>query len=245
MDSVISIEASRVLVADAVLWPRVRDFLWDFVPQVHESWLSGVGMPSGQPVDHEDAQPASGLDITSPRVKEWILQELGVEPCFHAFPQDDGSRLLLLDGATLLAIAKWLGALACANVLRRTTDGATVRSFKASLQGVYPEIFGYTAYFKGMEKFGGLVAEWLDGADGGRKLDGDLVIAIGVAFLDDTLAHLPAALLKRFRLKLPKALPPRPSLPFPQLSGHLTTQPLNLQLLLKLRFPEAYALCSS
>ena len=38
----IAMDEARALVSDRVLWPRVRDFLWDFAPQVHESWLEGV-----------------------------------------------------------------------------------------------------------------------------------------------------------------------------------------------------------
>ena len=138
----------------------------------------------------------------------------------------------------VLEIAKWLGAIASAGVLRRVTDGATVRSLKAALHGVYPEVFGYTAYFKNMEKLGGTVADLARGTDGSGKLGAEFVVAVGHGLLDDALSRLPTPLLKRFRLKLPKDLPPRPS-------DHLTTQSLNLQLLMKLRFPEAYALCSS
>ena len=35
----ISIDDARALVADEALWPRMRDFLWDFTPQIHASWL--------------------------------------------------------------------------------------------------------------------------------------------------------------------------------------------------------------
>ena len=238
MDGVIDIDRARELVGNAALWPRVRDFLWDFAPQVHESWLGGLGMSSDKAVDGVAAQPLGRLDMASPRVKAWVLRELGVEPCFHDFPKEDGSRLLLLDGAILLEIAKWLGAIASAGVLRRVTDGATVRSLKAALHGVYPEVFGYTAYFKNMEKLGGTVADLARGTDGSGKLGAEFVVAVGHGLLDDALSRLPTPLLKRFRLKLPKDLPPRPS-------DHLTTQSLNLQLLMKLRFPEAYALCSS
>ena len=83
----ITVEGARELVSSQLLWPRVRDFLWDFAPQVHPSWL-------------EDAGPLESLD-GSVRAKNFLLGQLGVERCFHAFPKDDGSRLLLLDGATL------------------------------------------------------------------------------------------------------------------------------------------------
>ena len=42
MDRLIDIAAARSLVADAALWPRVRDFLWDFAPSIHPSWLEEV-----------------------------------------------------------------------------------------------------------------------------------------------------------------------------------------------------------
>ncbi len=139
MDGVIDMDGARSLVGNAALWPRVRDFLWDFAPQVHESWLDG--------------QAAQWLAGGSPRVKRYILDSLGVEPCFHAFPGEDGSRILLLDPATLGSVARWLGALYCAEPLRKVMDGATVRALKAAFAGVYPEVFGYTAYFKDREQY--------------------------------------------------------------------------------------------
>lgn len=246
MDGVIDIEKARELAGNATLWPRMRDFLWDFAPQVHESWLDGsvVRWLGSEEADrssnHPTTQPHSHLTTQQPswRIKKFILDSLGVEPCFHDFPKDDGSRIALLDGATLLEIAKWLGALACAEELRKVTDGKTVRALKAALPGVYPDVFGYTAYFRGLEKLGGLVIGWLDDADGVRKLDGDFVIAAGYALLENALAHLSAPVLQRFRLKLPRHLTTQPP-------NHPTVSPPNLQLLLKLRFPEAYALCSS
>ena len=35
----ITLDEARELVGDAVLWPRMRDFLWDFAPSIHVSWL--------------------------------------------------------------------------------------------------------------------------------------------------------------------------------------------------------------
>lgn len=218
MDSVIDIAAARALVADEVLWPHVRDFLWDFAPQIHESWLSGVSGFSG----------ISGI----PRVKHFVLSELGVEPCFHAFPKDDWSRLVLLDGKTLESIVKWLGALACANVLRRVTDGATVRALKAELPGVYPEVFGFTAYFAGFD--------WTaTGAENAKTPDA--VLTIGLRLLSSLLDACPAPLVKRFTLKLPKKLcdscvPCDEKKERPSTGGAVKK-------LLRLKFPEAYKLC--
>ena len=35
----ITLDEARELVGDAALWPRMRDFLWDFAPSIHVSWL--------------------------------------------------------------------------------------------------------------------------------------------------------------------------------------------------------------
>ncbi|MBO7684985.1 MAG: hypothetical protein J6V72_01285 [Kiritimatiellae bacterium] len=225
MDSLIDIAAARALVADAALWPHVRDFLWDFAPQVHGSWLEdclGRAAPDEGRKDGTDPSHDPRL-MSSPRVKRFVLSALGIEPCFHAFPKDDWSRLILLDGQELELIVKWLGALACAGELRRVTDGKTVRALKADLPGIYPEVFGYTAYFKGDE---------MDMGD-----EAGHVVAAGFSRLMSLLAPLPGFLLSRLKFKLPR-----------EYSKYLTVRPsngqtVNLPLLLKLRFPEAYRLC--
>ena len=126
-----TLDEARELVSDAELWPRVRDFLWDFAPQVHESWLEDVcGRETMDPGREVGSSLVSSLS-SSPRVKRFVLDKLGVEPFFFDFPRGDWSRLALLDGAALLEIAGWLGALACADDLRRVTDGTTVRELKA------------------------------------------------------------------------------------------------------------------
>ena len=217
-----TLDKVRELVGDAALWPRMRDFLWDFAPQVHPSWLE------------EPAVGWFGCE-DSPRVKRFILASLGVEPFFHDFPKDDGSRLLLLDGATLESMAKWMGALACAEQLRRVTDGATVRSLKAALPGIYPEVFGFAAYFGKWKVESG---EWkVNGADGGDK-----VVAIGHTILFSVLSSLPTQLLRRLELKLPKNTRPSDA----DTASEAPVTAFNFQFvskLLKLRFPEAYALC--
>ena len=217
MDCVITMEDARSLVGDAKLWPRVRDFLWDFAPQVHESWL----------------EPNQLSLRDSPRVKRYILESLGVEPCFHAFPKEDGSRILLLDGATLEAIAKWLGAIVLADDLRRVMDGATVRALKASLSGVYPEVFGFTAYFSGID---------LKRKDAETRGEGapsaENVVSTGLSMIDALLAPLPEALVSRLKLKLPKdTSAPAPLRSKPEACGKALAK------LLKLKFPEAYKLC--
>ena len=217
-------DEARELVADAALWPRVRDFLWDFAPSIHESWIN------------EQFGSAKPLNLqTSPRIKKFILDSLQVEPCFHTFPKDDGSRLILLDGATLESLVKWLGALACSDALRKVTDGATVRALKTALPGVYPDVFGFAAYFgKWIVESG----EWkVNGADAGDK-----VIAIGHKILFSVLSSLLPQLLRRLELKLPKNTRTSDA----DTASEVPVTVFNFQFvskLLKLRFPEAYALC--
>ena len=211
MDGVITMEDARALVGDAKLWPRVRDFLWDFAPQVHESWL----------------EPEQLSLRDSPRVKRYILESLGVEPCFHTFPKEDGSRILLLDGATLESAAKWLGALACAESLRRVTSGEVVRELKSKLRGIYPEVFSYTAYFKDLDSRGGAEARSEDIVAE--------VVANGYGLLFSAFSKLPASVVSRAKFKLPKDL-------------RVSASPREIDLpvvlkLFKLKFPEAYKLC--
>ena len=219
------IEEARELVSNRLLWPLVRDFLWDFAPSIHESWIGGL--------------EAWKFGSFPTRVKRYILESLNVEPCFHLFPKEDGSRLRLLDGATLESIVKWLGALACTEVLRRVTNGATVRELKAALPGIYPEVFGYTMYFgKDLEELGGWVVRWLGGEGADVKPNADFVVGVGCSLLHATVAHLSEPLRLRLRLKLPNYQTTK-------LPNYQTTKLPNLQLLLKLRFPEAYKLCCS
>ena len=220
----ITVDGARELVSDKALWPRVRDFLWDFAPQVHPSWLG-------------DPRLLESLD-GSVRAKNFLLAQLGVEPCFHAFPKDDGSRLLLLDGATLESIAKWLGTLACASKLRGITRGADVRALKAALPGIYPDVFGYVAYFKGteIEDLGFKIEEGSLSEIG--RLGGHILLSL--------LDSLPASLVARLRLKLPKTYSDaaNPQHSIFNLQSSIFNQK-SLTRLLKLKFPEAYSLCCS
>ena len=217
----ISMDEARALVADQALWPRVRDFLWDFASQVHESWLGGLVAPNYQTL------------LASPRVKRHVLSSLRVTPCFHSFPKGDWSRLLLLDGATLEEIAKWLGAVVCAGDLRRVTDGASVRELKAALPGIYPDVFGYTMYFKGVD----LAAKDAKSAKGRISED---VVSTGLSIIVSLLASLPEALSSRLEFKLPKGL-----CDLCVLCGENERPALDaaVKRLLKLKFPEAYKLC--
>lgn len=241
MDCVIDIGAARALVVDTTLWPRIRDFLWDFASQVHGSWLEDLGR---EKLDErrEDETVTSHVSrlMSSPRVKRFILSALGVEPCFHAFPKDDWSRLVLLDGQTLGLIVKWLGALACADALRRVTDGKTVRELKAALPGIYPEVFAYTAYFSKID-FQRADAEKRSGESqdvGSRPSVVEDVVSTGMEIIDSLLADVPSPLVSRLRFKLPKSLctSARPRLK-KETCGAVVAK------LLKLKFSEAHSLC--
>lgn len=214
MDGVIDIEQARAMVADKALWPRIRDFLWDFASQIHADWKAELAIPAG---------------LDTPRTRRYVLDVLGVAPCFHGFPKEDGSRLLLLDAATLESVAKWLGALACAESLRRVTDGATVRELKKELPGVYPEVFGYTAYFREFDSRGAAEAQRLE----------ERVPEIGCGILLAAVAGLPKPLVSRLKFKLPKKLCAAAPLRETKIK-----YPVILKLL-KLKFPEAYAICCS
>ena len=214
----IDVEQARELVSDQLLWPSVRTFLWAFASQIHPTWLADLkgdtSVPSPLPAD------------SSPRVQHYILSRLGVEPCFHPFPKEDGSRLLLLDAETLDAVAKWLGALLCADALRHVTSGATVRALKSHLPGIYPEVFSYTVYFAGLHlpvKAAGNAEE---------------VVALGYDYLLAALSGLPEPLLHRFQLKLPKTLSGSTAKHSPDPQA-LTC----IEKLLKLKFPAAHQLC--
>ena len=233
MDGMIGMDEARALVGNAALWPRVRDFLWNFAVQVHPSWLEGL---DNLELLEQRTQASGPVNLDSPRVKRFVLESLGVEPCFHAFPKDDGSRLLLLDAATLEGIARWLGALACAEELRRVTDGAAVRALKAAFPGVYPEVFGYVAYFS-KNDFERRDAE---------ALGIEEIQTCGIGVLLSAVANLPASLYLRFRMKLPKQLCGLCDSASLRLKERPTPTALSAVLkLLKLKFPEAYSLCCS
>ena len=227
MDSLIDIAAARSLVADTALWPRVRDFLWDFAPSIHPSWLEEM-----ESLKMKGFNPQAIKLSNYQTIKLFILSTLGIEPCFHAFPKDDWSRLILLDGQALELIVKWLGALSCADSLRRVTDGATVRALKAELSGVYPEVFGYTAYFSGFD----LAAK---NASGAKKPEE--VLSVGIELLSSLLAACPEPLVKRFKLKLPKKLCEL-GIANGEKQERISAGGA-VKKLLKLKFPEAYRLC--
>ena len=135
----ITIEEARALISDTVLWPRVRDFLWDFASQIHTSWIAGLGQgPSGEGREDESGSSRVSRLMSSSRVKRLVLMELGVDPCFHSFPKDDWSRLLLLDGATIESIVnglvRWRWPTICAWLRTARRSESSRRRSRASIQ---------------------------------------------------------------------------------------------------------------
>ena len=221
MDSTITMQEARELVADSLVWPRVRDFLWDFTPQIHHSWLEGV-------------EGYSEALMKIPRFRRHVLEALGIEKCFHKFPSGDWSRLLLLDGETIEMIAKWLGALAYAKDLRRVTSGKEVKVLKAALTGIYPDVFTYTMYFKGLD-----AAFDAQGSENRAQT----IVREGLGMIASVIKPLPAALAARLKYKLPK----ESSAIIEEAETNVPREAIEKALprLLKLKFPEAFALCCS
>lgn len=221
---VASLETARALVA-APVWTAVRTFLWDFLPLVHPSRLAPL------------AARYPGFDLATPatlppRIKAALLAELGVTPVFHDFPATDRSRYLLLPSATLDSIARWLGALSCAPALRRVTSGPAVRALRAALPGIYPDLFTYAPWFD---------RHPVAPADADAEAPApESIPARGRTLLLNHLSALPAPLLHRFRLLFPPDAEPAPDPDLPD-----SPPPEAVTLLLKLKFPEAHALCSS
>ena len=264
-----TIDDARALVSDADLWPRIRNFLWDFAPQVHPSWLESRETENSQPSNDQTPEPSAPqthepsnhqtikpsnhqtieLSCYQP-VKRLILDSLNVEPCFHTFPEDDWSRLLLLDGSTLEMLVKWLGALVCADDLRKLTSGAKVRELKAALPGIYPDVFNYTAYFRELKswKIEKLESREVEQSDVRCRMSNvespETIICIGWYMVQSIVANVPKPLLYRLTLKLPKDYSNLQLSNFPafQLSD-FPALGKSIKLLLKLRFPEAYSLC--
>ncbi len=226
MDVIIDKERARALVGDRVMWPLVRDFLWRFPSQVHVSWLEDL--------EREAMDVRRGELLASPHVRRFVMSRLGLEACFHDFPKDDASRLLLLDGQTLLSAAKWLGALAAAQLLRLVTSAKDVRELKSEFAGIYPEVFGFTPYFHDLGK-----EDVLAGRDAASGSLADAVVALGHRILAAQVEKLPKELYSRFKYKFPKAV--AESVPPCEVDVGISS----VYLLFKLRFPEAYRLCCS
>ena len=154
----------------------------------------------------------------------FVCERLGVTPLFHAFPADDGSRLLLLPAESYQNIGLWLAALARADELRNVISGARVRKLKAALPGVYPDVLKVAPYFH----------KW--------KLpssDGDDFAVNGLHYLATALKDLPAELLGRQRLRFPVEREEG----FVPLEGEVSLA--EVYRLMQIQFPKEYALCCS
>lgn len=250
-ESELDLAVARTLISNGRLWPHVRDFLWDFAPSVHPSWLEkleGFGTADAGCEDESRLSLVSRL-ISSLRIKQYLLDQLHVEPCFHSFPVEDGSRLVLLDAATLDSVARWLGVLSSAAELRTVTDGPIVRVLKAAFPGVYPDAFSFLAYFQKEMREWKLppLQDGLEETENRERRAEQLVSRVlsrGYALLASRVSALPKPLLHRLRLKLPVQTP-FPSEPVQVDGVDETALRAVIEKLFKFKFPEAHQLCFS
>ena len=250
-ESELDLAEARSLISNGRLWPHVRTFLWDFALSVHPSWLKkleGFETADAGGVGESRLSLVSRL-ISSIRIKHYLLEQLHVEPCFHSFPVEDGSRLVLLDAATLDRVARWLGVLSSAAELRTVTDGTAVRALKAAFPGTYPDAFSFLVYFQKEMKEWKLsslrsgLEETEDRAQRAERLV-ERVLSRGYALMASYVSKFPDPLLHRLRLKLPVQTP-FPS-EFAQVDGvDATTLRAVIKKLFKFKFPEAHQLCFS
>ncbi|MBR0505832.1 MAG: hypothetical protein IJJ84_10545, partial [Kiritimatiellae bacterium] len=147
-----------------------------------------------------------------------------VTPLYHAFPADDGSRLLLLNAETYQRLGLRLAALARAEELRNVISGARVRELKAALPGVYPDVLKIVPYFH----------KWQLPA-----ADGDDFAVNGLRYLATALKDLPVELLGRQRLRFPAEREGG----FAPLDGDVPLA--EVFRLMQIQFPKEYALCCS
>ena len=234
-DSDISLADARALVA-STLWPRIRAFLWDFASQIDEGRFEEAGVAQSQ---QGEKASLTLRERNSPRVRSWVLRNLGVAPVFHAFPATDGSRLLLLSGEDYGRLAMFLGVVAFARSLRLVTLGAEVRALKSAIPD-YRETLSFSAYF---HRFAALFERF---APEGAPANPAAVAAAGHGVLAAALSSLPAPLLLRQRLRFPAGSPAdvalgRASAP----SDHQAEAAQAALLALKLSNPQEYSLCFS
>ena len=212
MTQPIDMKDARALVRDERRWPLVREFLFGFASLADAARV--------------DAACGDGTAARrgSPRVDAFVCERLGVTPLFHAFPAEDGSRLLLLAAESYQNIGLWLAALARADELRNVISGARVRELKAALPGVYPDVLKIVPYFH----------KWQLPA-----ADGDDFAVNGLRYLATALKDLPVELLGRQRLRFPVEREGG----FTPLDGGVSLE--EVFRLMQIQFPKEYALCCS
>ena len=237
-DSDISLADARALVASPI-WPRIRAFLWDFASQIDESRFEEAGVAQSQQSQQDEKASLTLRERNSPRVRSWVLRNLGVAPVFHAFPATDGSRLLLLSSEDYGRLAMFLGVVAFARALRLVTLGAEVRALKSAIPD-YRETLSFSAYF---HRFAALFERF---APEGASANPAAVAAAGHGVLAATLSSLPAPLLLRQRLRFPAGSTADVALGGASApSDHQAEAAQAALLALKLSNPQEYSLCFS
>ncbi len=226
--SAIDLAQARSLIRNERLWPLVATFLWDFPTLLDPGRRADALAPLADSFPPE-ADP--------PRLRAYLMERLGLAPCFHDFPANDGSRLLLLPVQDYLLAATWIGALALEAPLRKVMDGAGVRALKTALPGVYPDLFRYAGYFHAWRDRLAAVAADAPAASADKLAEH--IPTLGLRILATILRDLPQPLLDRQRLRFPAALDPA----FAPLDGNpfgLDDLPLPLTLF-RYRFPRHLA----
>ena len=237
-DSDISLADARALVASP-LWPRIRAFLWDFASQIDEGRFEEAGVAQSQQSQQDEKNSLTLRERNSPRVRSWVLRNLGVAPVFHAFPATDGSRFLLLSSEDYGRLAMFIGVVAFARALRLVTLGAEVRALKSAIPD-YRETLSFSAYF---HRFAALFERF---APEGASANPAAVAAAGHGVLAAALSSLPAPLLLRQRLRFPAGSPADVALVGASApSDHQEEAAQAALLALKLSNPQEYSLCFS
>jgi len=187
----------RMLLQESpVLWPLVAQFQFDFVALADRERVKGAIAPLA-PEMMAAANPARQ------RLAKYVLGKLGVMPCFHLFPKDDGSRVLLLKSAQIMEIAEWLGALAYEPCLRRTIQGAMVKQLEKAMPGCYPKVFR-RAYYYG--DWSGQLQASTQMAKPEPVSQPGIIKKHGLKLLASILGGLPPPLVHRLMLRFPESM---------------------------------------
>lgn len=186
----------RSLLQDSSgLWSFVSQYLFDFASLLDRERLRDAIAPL-------DSRMLAADSPCRKRLCRYALAKLGVEPCFHSFPKDDGSRILLLKTSQILVLAEWLGALSYEPALRRTIRGASVKRLEHELADSYPMVFRRSNYYKSWhERLWGSV-----GSQPREITEPAIVKEHGMQLLMTILGALPQALLHRMILRFPMSM---------------------------------------
>lgn len=179
---------------DSPLWREISRFLFDFTSLMDAERLRAAVSPL-------DSSLLAGEGRAAVRLRRLVLARHGVEACSHAFPREDGSRIVLLEKSSLWCLAEWLGCLSCAPQLRKVILKSQVTALSSELALGYPAVFRREAYYqRWLERLRASSAELTS-----SSLWGEVVRGQGLRLLSAILSPLPSPLLIRFRLRFPES----------------------------------------